>query len=236
LLGEDDCMDAKPSRRVHQGSNTVLGLDTSMRGAVAYRPIGQMPRRQDCRKRLVQTALKLFASRGYHNTSIADILRESSCTRGTLYYYFSSKEELGYAVIDETLRLVLEQGAGSHLQIDEHPIDRLLWVVDSLPNVTKSEGPALSATDIAVRMASVHEGFRKRLSPKLDTMLKQGEENTRRGVADGQIADSVDPVQLVHLVATICAGIQMSSLLWEREVIGENAKRWLKDYLNSLRT
>ena len=194
-----------------------------------------MPRRQDPRQRLVQTALKLFASQGYHNTSIADILRESGCKRGSLYYHFSSKEELGYATIDETLRLVAEQGAASHLQIDEHPIDRLLWVVDSLPNVTKSEGPALSGTDIAVRMASVHEGFRKHLSPKLDAMLKQGEENTRRGVADGQIADSVDPVQLVHLVATICAGIQISSLLWEREVVAEDAKRWLKEYLNSLR-
>jgi AcrR family transcriptional regulator len=194
-----------------------------------------MPPKQDSRKRIVQTALKLFASHGYYHTSIADILRESGCKRGTLYHYFSSKEELGYAAVDETLRLILEQGAGSHLQMDEHPIDRLLWVVDSLPNVTKSEGPALSGTDIAVRMASVHEGFRKRLSPKLGVMMKQSEENTRRGIADGQIANSVDPVQLVHLVATICAGIQMNSLLWEREVIGENAKRWLRDYLNSLR-
>ena len=194
-----------------------------------------MAPRQDARQRLVQAALKLFATRGYHNTSISDILRESGCTRGLLYYYFSSKEELGYAAIDETLRLLREQGSGSHLQIDEQPIDRLLWVVDSLPNVTKSEATASSGTDIAVRMASVHEGFRKRLSPELDAMLKQAEQNTRRGVADGQIANSVDPVQLVHLAATICAGIQMGSLLWEREVIGENAKRWLKQYLNSLR-
>jgi AcrR family transcriptional regulator len=194
-----------------------------------------MPPSQDARQRLVQAALKLFVTRGYHNTSISDILRESGCTRGLLYYYFSSKEELGYATIDETLRLLREQGSGSHLQIDEHPIDRLLWVVDSLPNVTKSEATASSGTDIAVRMASVHEGFRKRLSPELDAMLKEAEQNTRRGVADGQIANSVDPVELVHLVATICAGIQMSSLLWQREVIGENAKGWLKQYLNSLR-
>jgi TetR/AcrR family transcriptional repressor of nem operon len=214
----------------------VLGLDTGVRGAVTYRPIGQMPRqRSDIRVRIVQAALRLFTSRGYYHTSIADVVRESSCTRGALYYHFSSKEELGYAAIDEALRLIREQGSSSHLQIDEHPIDRLLWVVDSVPNVTKSEATASSGTDIAVRMASVHEGFRKRMSPEFDAMLKQAEENTRRGVADGQIANSVDPVQLVHLVATICAGIQMNSLLWEREVVGENAKRWLKEYLNSLR-
>jgi len=213
----------------------MLALDTNVRGVVAYRPIGLMPRHEDRRKRLVQTALRLFARRGYYHTSIADILRESGCKRGALYYHFSSKEELGYAAIDETLRLIGEQGSGSHLQIDEHPIDGLLWVIDSLPNVTMSEATASSGTDIAVRMASVHEGFRKRLTPKLDAMLKQSEEITRRGVADGQIADSVDPVQLTHLVATICAGSQIGSLLWEREAIWEDAKRWLKEYLNSLR-
>jgi TetR/AcrR family transcriptional repressor of nem operon len=213
----------------------MLAVDTGVRVMVAYRPIGLMPRYEDCRKRLVQAALRLFASRGYHNTSIVDILRESGCTRGALYHYFSSKEELGYAAIDETLRLIGEQGSGSHLQTDEHPIDRLLWVVDSLPNVTMSEATASSGTDIAVRMASVHEGFRKRLTPKLDAMLKQSEEITRRGVADGQIADSVDPVQLNHLVATICAGSQIGSLLWEREAAWEDAKRWLREYLNSLR-
>jgi TetR/AcrR family transcriptional repressor of nem operon len=202
---------------------------------VGYRPIGQVPRQQDCRQRIVQTALRLFARHGYHAVSIADILRESGCKKGTLYYYFPSKEELGYAAIDETLRLILEQGAASHLQINQHPIDRLLWVVDSLPNVTMSEATAISGTDIAVRMASVHEGFRKRLHPTLDAMVRQAEENTRRGVAGGQIADSVDPDQLVHLVSTVCAGSQIGCLLWEREVIWEDAKRWLKEYLNSLR-
>ncbi len=51
-----------------------------------------MPRRQDPRQRLVQTALKLFASQGYHATGIADILRVSGCKRGSLYHYFTSKE------------------------------------------------------------------------------------------------------------------------------------------------
>ncbi len=63
----------------------MLALDTNVRGVVAYRPIGQMSHEQDCSKRLVQAALKLFAIQGYYHTSIADILRESGCTRGTLY-------------------------------------------------------------------------------------------------------------------------------------------------------
>jgi hypothetical protein len=56
-----------------------------------------------------------------------------------------------------------------------------------------------------------------------------------RGVVDSQIADSIDPRQLAHVLITMGAGIQHMSLLWHRELISQNARRWTKDYLNSLR-
>ena len=194
-----------------------------------------MPSRQDSKQRLVEAALKLFASRGYHNTSIADILRESGYKRGTLYYYFSSKEELGYAAIDEALRRLVEQGAALHFHSNEHPIDRLLKVIDSLPSFASQGRERASASEIAIQMASAHGGFRKRLGARLEAMSEQVDAMVRKGMADGQIADSVDPDQLSHMVTTLGAGIQLGAVLWEREVIGEDAKRWLKDYLNSLR-
>ena len=213
----------------------MLGLDTNVKGVVDYQPIGQMTRRQDSRKRLVEAALKLFASRGYYHTSIADILRESGCKRGTLYYYFSSKEKLGYAAIDEELRLFAEEGAASHLQTNEHPIDRLLKALDALPSVTRLGTLGSSATDIAVRMASVHEGFRKRFQANSEALIKLIADMVRKGIADGQIADSVDPDQLAHMYYTVAGGIQFATLFLDREVIWEDTQRWMKEYLNSLR-
>jgi TetR/AcrR family transcriptional repressor of nem operon len=194
-----------------------------------------MPHCEDTTKRLVQAALKLFASRGYHNTSIADILRESGCTRGTLYYHFSSKEELGYAVIDEELRLFAEEGAASHLQTNEHPIDRLLKALEALPSVTRLGTLGSSATDIAVRMASVHEGFRKRFQANSEALIKHVADMVRRGIADGQIVDSVHPDQLAHVYYTVAGGIQFATLFLDREAVWEDTRRWLKEYLNSLR-
>ena len=194
-----------------------------------------MPRGQDSRKRLVETALKLFASRGYHHTSIADILRESGCTRGTLYYYFPSKEELGYAALDEWIRLLAEQGAASHLRVNEHPIDRLLKVVDHLPAGLKLEPTGSITIAVGARMAAVHEGFRQRLVARLSPIVDAIERMLRKGIADGQIADSVDPRQLAHIAMIVGHGIQMAGLLGQHEVISEEARRWIRDYLNSLR-
>jgi len=213
----------------------MLTLDTNVRDVLAYRPIGQMQHEQDCRKRLVQTALRLFASRGYHNTSIAAILRESDCKRGSLYHYFSSKEELGYAVIDEWIRLLAEQGAASHLRASGHPIDRLLRVVDDLPAGIKLEPTGSIAIAVGARMATVHEGFRQRMVAALAQMVDGIEGMLRKGVADGQIADSLDPRQLAHIAMIVGHGIQMAGLLGQHEVISEDARRWIRDYLNSLR-
>jgi AcrR family transcriptional regulator len=189
----------------------------------------------DPKKTLVQTALRLFASRGYYHTSIADIARESGCTRGTLYYYFSSKEELGHAAIDEWIRLLAEQGAASHLQTNEHPIDRLLKVADDLPAGLKLETTGSITIAVGARMATVHEGFRKRLVARLSPIVDGTEQMLRKGVADGQIADNVDPRQLAHIAMIMAHGIQMAGLLGQQEVISEEARRWIRDYFNSLR-
>jgi TetR/AcrR family transcriptional repressor of nem operon len=194
-----------------------------------------MPSRQDPRKRLVQTALRLFASRGYYNTGIADILSESRCKRGTLYHHFSSKEELGYAVIDEWVRLLVEQGAHSHIRSKEHPIDRLLKVFDDLPSTLKLESGHSVQTGIAASMAAVHEGFRQRLATRVIPLFQEFEPMIAKGIADGQIADSVDPHQLPHFVMVVGYGLHMARQLGQDQLLPEDAKTWLKDYLNSLR-
>jgi TetR/AcrR family transcriptional repressor of lmrAB and yxaGH operons len=213
----------------------VLGLDTNVTVVLVYRPIGQMPSREDCRQRIVQTALKLFATRGYYNTSIADILRESDCKRGSLYYYFSSKEELGYAAIDESFRLFIEEGAASRLQTNEHPIDRLHKLLDDLPSSVKLETTGDLTAGVAARMASVHDGFRQRVEQRLNDLADGLVAILRKGVADGQIADSVDPRVLAHVCFIVSQGSQFADLLGQRKIIWEDARGWLKEYLNSLR-
>ena len=44
-----------------------------------------------------------MAVRGYHRTSLDDVLRESGAGKGNFYHYFRSKEDLGYAILDRLL-------------------------------------------------------------------------------------------------------------------------------------
>ena len=46
------------------------------------------------RKEILEVSLRLFANRGYESTSIAQISREAGISKGLIYNYFKSKEEL----------------------------------------------------------------------------------------------------------------------------------------------
>lgn len=58
--------------------------------------------RGDKRPRLVEAATAVFAEKGYASTRVADIAERAGIGKGTVYEYFSSKEELLFAVFELT--------------------------------------------------------------------------------------------------------------------------------------
>lgn len=67
------------------------------------------PRQDNRRQLLLDVAARLFRERGYHVTSMRDIAHEVGMLSGSIYYHFSSKEELLLAVYEEGLRHIAEQ-------------------------------------------------------------------------------------------------------------------------------
>jgi AcrR family transcriptional regulator len=68
-------------------------------------------RRKEARPaELTSAALELFVERGYAATRLDDVARRAGVSKGTLYLYFESKEELFKAVVREGLVPALERG------------------------------------------------------------------------------------------------------------------------------
>jgi len=66
----------------------------------------------DTRQRILQTALKRFAEKGYAGTSVQDLAAAARVSKPVLYYYFRNKADLYGALVaragDERLRLMRE--------------------------------------------------------------------------------------------------------------------------------
>ena len=60
-----------------------------------YRTTQETQKRKDAKKQLLlDTAAKVFSGKGYHNTTVKDIVEQAGASVGTFYFYFRSKEDL----------------------------------------------------------------------------------------------------------------------------------------------
>ena len=73
------------------------------------RPNKNVARGEATRGQLIAIATRLFAERGYEDTSIEAVLREAGVSRGSLYHHFPGKEALFEAVAEDVETSVGEQ-------------------------------------------------------------------------------------------------------------------------------
>ena len=70
-------------------------------------------RRKEARpQELLDAALDLFVERGYAATRLDDVAAQAGVSKGTLYLYFTNKEELFKAVVRENMVPVLGEAEG----------------------------------------------------------------------------------------------------------------------------
>lgn len=84
-------------------------------------------KRARTRADMLAAARKVFAERGYHEASIAEITATADVGVGTFYLHFRDKDEIFTTLIEEGLREIREQ-VGSHVreQPDEQRLSALI--------------------------------------------------------------------------------------------------------------
>lgn len=76
-------------------------------------------------REILEAARRIFISKGYLNTTMLDIAKEAELSRGTLYLYFKSKEEITFQVIFESFEKIL-LGLEEAFENNESGMDKLI--------------------------------------------------------------------------------------------------------------
>lgn len=80
------------------------------------------------KRKIFETSMKLFARKGYDATSIEEITATVGVAKGTLYYHFSSKEEIFNFLVEEGMKL-LKNSIDIKIAKTSNSIDKLRAVV-----------------------------------------------------------------------------------------------------------
>ena len=75
--------------------------------------------REATRRRILDAALELFSERGYHNTSMDDVVRAAGLSKGGVYFHFPSKDAMFSALYDECADALFHRSLAAAIAEDD---------------------------------------------------------------------------------------------------------------------
>lgn len=177
--------------------------------------IAPTSRGERTRGRIIGHATLLIHDKGYGKTTIEDVIEAAGITKGSFYFHFSSKEELGYAVIDNASSFILEGVRAAFDRRDLAPIQRLELMLRGVQGLIEdaecTRGCILG--NLALEMSHANEGFRSKLAGVFRnwSSLIAGELEEMKG-SGGLPPDFDCPTYADLIVSALEGGIMMSKV------------------------
>lgn len=177
----------------------------------------------ETRLRILDAAATLIAQRGYHRTSIDDVIALASLSgKSHFYHHFGSKEQLGLEVLDRGLEQFAVRASGIVGDRAREPMDRLQHVLEVLVMLHAGDRVADGGAvgNLCTEIFVLPEGFRVRLALAIDWWASQIE--MLLGEASASLAPGTDPRRLSRLiVATLEGALMLSKVNRDARVVRE---------------
>ena len=181
------------------------------------RRMTQAERREETREQVLAAAARVFATRGFHATSLDAIAEEAGFSRGAVYYNFADKEELFLELLDrrcaeraQDLREVFagtdEDNVQATSQRAQVAADHAL---DAMTGDTEWRALYLEFLAHAARDAA----FRRRFAKRCAAMRAALDEVVTQRTAPVADALGMEPEQLALVIDALGTGLMTAHLL-----------------------
>nr|WP_199547053.1 TetR/AcrR family transcriptional regulator [Streptomyces sp. N35] len=130
-------------------------------------------------QRLLAAATRLFAEQGYDRTSVQEIVEAAGVTKGALYHYFGSKDDLLHEIYARVLR-VQQERLDAFAEADE-PVEKRLRdaaadvVVTSIANLDDSQIFFRSMHQLSPEKNKQVRAERRRYHERFRALVEEGQ-------------------------------------------------------------
>jgi AcrR family transcriptional regulator len=173
--------------------------------------------REARRQQVLDAAVTCFARDGFHQTSMADILRQSGLSAGAVYSYFSGKEEIIAAVAEDRHRQEAELNEAAAGAADPvaalHDLARAYagWMFDPAARLRRRVG--VQGWAEALHTPAIRALVLRGMNAAKETLAAL----IRRAQAEGRIAVAFDPEALARAMVALFQGFALQ-LAWDEDV------------------
>ncbi len=165
------------------------------------------------REHVLESAMGLINTRGYGGTSISDIIEVTGVKKGNLYFHFSNKEDLVYAMIEKA-RDDYNAFIGSRVRGDT-ALEKIYSIFDSIfryHRARKFEGGCIFG-NIALELGDANPRFAGLVRSIFDGWAKMFISLIETAQREGDIHAGLQPAPLArHMVAALEGAVMLSRL------------------------
>lgn len=178
--------------------------------------------KEEARSRILDAANKVFAEKGYHEATMDDIAKRLGVSKGAIYLYFASKEDL-FEAMCKTAPQAFKEILYSSFSSDSNPVQSATQFFDKMLK--------LSASNPGLSFEILSEASR---NPTLKRILRQNhaeyEEVLCGFLAEGQkrrfVGDSLDIRSLANSLIALWNGLE--TLLVSGLPVEDARRAWLE--------
>ena len=175
-------------------------------------------RSEETRSKIIESAIKLFSTRGFNAASVDDICVEAGISKGAFYHHFKSKQALFLALLDGWLQTIDNAIEASK---DKTVPETFMQMTEAFPYIFETAGEGLpmflefwlqASRDEKVWQASITPY--RRYHKHFTALIK-------KGMDEGSFV-KVDPGLTSRMIMSTAMGLLLQSLLdpkgakWEK--------------------
>jgi AcrR family transcriptional regulator len=108
----------------------------------------------DKRRQILDAAIRVFATRGFHACRVSDVADEAGVAYGLVYHYFGSKEEILNTLFTERWQIMLDAIAEIDRQQDTAARDKLYQVASFIIDSYRHEPDLMKVIIVEVTRAA----------------------------------------------------------------------------------
>jgi TetR/AcrR family transcriptional regulator, repressor for uid operon len=177
--------------------------------------------KSDLREKIIQAAIESFAQAGFDRTKMEDIAKRLGLSKGTIYLYFNSKEDLFLAICEHYLKVMRDQ---QHSAIFPKKEDLVLDSEHFYENFRRLEqGKDRVMLEMVVessRNSRLKKGMYEHRLKVYDAVV----EHLNRQIEKGFIKKGIDVNGLASAFVALYDGLTVSKMLGISEA--SNKKAW----------
>jgi AcrR family transcriptional regulator len=145
------------------------------------------------RRQILDVAAGLFAERGYHPTSVADIVEALGVGKGVFYWYFESKEDLFLEILAESSQ-DLRRRQQSAIGDEPDPLRRIELGIRASLAWFREHRRLINLQQFAATEERFAAALRQHDAVAIDDISR----HLKEAIAEGSVPTGQDPAMLAH--------------------------------------